>query len=250
MIFTHKASEILWVDSCDNTQDFLWMCPPEIEAIATTNQGTGRGRRGRVWESPDGAGLALSWRAPTQGLDLEQLPLLSLAAGVALHLWIDALTENKNWPRLVLKWPNDLLWSHRKLAGILCESRLSDQGAEVIIGIGLNLTSHPQLPSGVATLSELSSSQVTRDELIAKVPLLLDELRLAIQTLHLDSETLLTLWRSRAPLAGTLMRRGSQIGRYLDIDSRGALMLDIEGELVKVNAGEVELISPLSGQIG
>ena len=110
--------------------------PGNLTAALAEFQHAGRGRRGRTWHMPPGSGIALSagWsfaRAP------EDLPALSLAAGVATRQVIKALAGCAP----VLKWPNDLVWNHRKLGGILVEAAPRYSGAcHVVVGIGLNVS--------------------------------------------------------------------------------------------------------------
>lgn len=98
-------------------------------------QTAGRGRRGRQWISPFGASIYLStyWRfeqgmAATMGL--------SLAVGIAVAEALETLGVGD----LGLKWPNDIYYQGRKLAGILIE--LEGQGndsCDLIIGVGINV---------------------------------------------------------------------------------------------------------------
>ena len=110
--------------------------PGNLTAALAEFQRAGRGRRGRTWNMPPGSGIALSvgWSfARTPG----DLPALSLAAGVATRQAIEALTGCAP----VLKWPNDLVWNHRKLGGILVETAPRNAGAcHVVVGIGLNVS--------------------------------------------------------------------------------------------------------------
>lgn len=110
--------------------------PGNLTAALAEFQRAGRGRRGRTWGMPPGSGIALSvgWsfaRTP------DDLPALSLAAGVATRQVIEALTGCAP----SLKWPNDLVWNHRKLGGILVETAPRDTGAcHIVVGIGLNVS--------------------------------------------------------------------------------------------------------------
>ena len=98
-------------------------------------QSAGRGRRGRRWVSPFGSNIycSLYWclddgLAATMGL--------SLAIGIAV---VDAL-ESLGCENLKLKWPNDIYWNNRKLAGILIElSAQSGGAAHIVIGVGVNV---------------------------------------------------------------------------------------------------------------
>lgn len=105
-------------------------------------QHAGRGRRGREWLSPLASSLCftLAWRFNSGAAALEGL---SLAVGLALQ---QALAD-MGVEGVGLKWPNDLLVGHAKLAGILIE--LSGDAAgecQVAIGVGLNVA----LPEGLA----------------------------------------------------------------------------------------------------
>ena len=86
------------------------------ESCLAECQTAGRGRRGKPWVSPFGCQLILSmyWRLE-QGMAAAMG--LSLAVGVAV---VQAL-ESLGYPGVELKWPNDLYYQGRKLAGILVE---------------------------------------------------------------------------------------------------------------------------------
>lgn len=109
--------------------------------LAAEFQTQGRGRRGRDWHSSPGGALTFSilWRFE-QGTGF--LGGLSLAVGVALA----RVLRQHGAEEVMLKWPNDLLWRHLKLAGILIELGGDVMGPTVaVIGIGINL----RLPDSV-----------------------------------------------------------------------------------------------------
>lgn len=98
-------------------------------------QTDGHGRRGRQWLSPFGAGICLSVSRQFSG-GLASLQGLSLAVGVALVRQLEALEIRG----LSLKWPNDILFDGRKLAGILIEVSGEESGdGYAVVGFGLNL---------------------------------------------------------------------------------------------------------------
>lgn len=100
----------------------------------------GRGRRGRDWHSGLGGALTFSvlWRFD-QGAGF--LSGLSLAAGIALLRTLHRQHgRHAGVNEIRLKWPNDLLWRHLKLAGILIELGGEVMGPTVaVIGVGINL---------------------------------------------------------------------------------------------------------------
>lgn len=107
-------------------------------------QEAGRGRAGRTWQNRMGANLMFSC-AFDIFLPPAQLPTLSPLAGIAACEALRSLLSPAMRNRLVMKWPNDVLWQFSKLAGILVEvtragtSRQSRDHYVAIIGIGINL---------------------------------------------------------------------------------------------------------------
>lgn len=108
-------------------------------SLRAGRQTGGRGRHGNAWQSPPG-NLYLSIALPTT-LPQERGPLLSLAAGVAL---VEALAELGAPDDVRLKWPNDVWWCERKLAGLLLDASSSPRGLEsLVLGIGVNVLQAP-----------------------------------------------------------------------------------------------------------
>ena len=103
--------------------------------LVAEQQSAGRGRLGRPWQSgAPGAALSFSLALPLAPRDWSGLSLaVGLAVAEALH------------PAIGLKWPNDLWWQDRKLAGILVETAVAPAQAtrQVVIGVGLNITARP-----------------------------------------------------------------------------------------------------------
>lgn len=103
-------------------------------------QTAGKGRRGKTWVSPFGSNIYLSilWRYQTGPAAISGL---SLAIGVAV---VRALNE-LGISNVGLKWPNDIYWYQKKLAGILIEvSGESGGPCNVVIGLGLNCYIPPE----------------------------------------------------------------------------------------------------------
>jgi BirA family transcriptional regulator, biotin operon repressor / biotin---[acetyl-CoA-carboxylase] ligase len=137
-------------------------------------QSQGRGRRGRSWISPFGKNLYLSvgWQFDGGAASLEGL---SLVVGIAVRR---ALGESD---QLRLKWPNDLHYQGRKLAGILLEMQGDPAGiCHVVIGIGVNAGmgegSRPDIDQPWSDASELgifSRNQLAGQILNELIPVLL-----------------------------------------------------------------------------
>ncbi|OJU50015.1 MAG: biotin--[acetyl-CoA-carboxylase] ligase [Mesorhizobium sp. 61-13] len=138
--------------------------------IVSKNQQRGRGRRGRAWLSPEG-NLAATLLVVAD-FELRLAATLGFVAGLALADALDAVApkgrisigvdggsgEGRN--RFELKWPNDVLASGAKMAGILLESTLLDNGRfAVAVGVGVNVVAYPQdVPYPATSLNALGAN--------------------------------------------------------------------------------------------
>jgi BirA family transcriptional regulator, biotin operon repressor / biotin---[acetyl-CoA-carboxylase] ligase len=113
---------------------------PAGTLVVANEQTAGRGRGGKEWQSPPGAGLWLT--LIERPADTSGLGVLSLRVGLAAAEALDRFAAEP----IRLKWPNDLYVERGKLAGILVEARWRDQSVEwVAIGLGVNVTAPENL---------------------------------------------------------------------------------------------------------
>jgi BirA family biotin operon repressor/biotin-[acetyl-CoA-carboxylase] ligase len=120
--------EVRVVDRCLSTNGLLNENVRRPVLLAAEEQTAGRGRRGRRWVSPRGAGITFSLAAPVRR-PARELGALSLVAGVAVARALRALGAS-----VALKWPNDLVVGAAKLGGILVEAK----NGVAVIGVGIN----------------------------------------------------------------------------------------------------------------
>ena len=127
-------------------------------------QTAGKGRRGRVWESPAGAGLYYSLVLELPG-EARDLAALSLVTAIS----VQAALRELGVRGLNLKWPNDILSDGRKLSGILLESQFRSGTQYLVIGIGVNLNLPEQLKANLerpaTDLTALGAHAVDPDQL-------------------------------------------------------------------------------------
>ena len=138
---------------------------PAWHALRARTQTAGCGRTGRHWVSDEG-GLWLSAVLPCPG-PRARWSILPLAAG---HAVITALSE-LGASGLRLRWPNDIMSGHRKLAGLLVE-RFTDDTA--VVGLGLNIFNHPEtasptLDTPTARLADLAPGDYTIDNIAGHI---------------------------------------------------------------------------------
>ena len=120
-------------------------------------QTSGRGRRGRDWVSPVGNFYGSACYAFKGTPD--EAAKLSFVAAIAVY---DALSVYSLKTEPYLKWPNDVLIDGKKIAGLLLEA----QSDFVIIGIGVNLVSHPETGNVPPThlLEHITDAALNSDE--------------------------------------------------------------------------------------
>ncbi|TIX43459.1 MAG: biotin--[acetyl-CoA-carboxylase] ligase, partial [Mesorhizobium sp.] len=111
--------------------------------VVSKKQESGRGRRGRTWATPEGNLAATLLIGFVAGLALADA-LNAVVPQGRIAIGVDGASQGKN--RFELKWPNDVLASGAKLAGILLESALleGDRFA-VAVGIGVNVVAYPEV---------------------------------------------------------------------------------------------------------
>ena len=114
---------------------------PHGTLVLTSHQQAGRGRMGRVFESPAGKGVYLSLLLRPD-LSAADAQTVTIGAAVAVARAVKALCGLE----LSIKWVNDLYYQGRKVCGILTEAGTDIESGQLewlVVGIGLNLTTSP-----------------------------------------------------------------------------------------------------------
>jgi BirA family biotin operon repressor/biotin-[acetyl-CoA-carboxylase] ligase len=226
---------------------------PEGEIVIAESQEKGRGRLGRHWVSPPFLNLYLSVILRPD-IPPSQASLITLMAAVAVAEAI----ERFSGLHPAIKWPNDILLKNRKVAGLLNEIHSeTDRIHFVILGVGVNLNMEKELlPKeirGVATSLKMETGKtVSRKEFVA---CLLEALG-KWYTLFLKEggRPVLAAWRERARIKGEPVKVTSfgetLLGRAVDVDSEGRLILETEGgERKRIVAGDLEYKKGVNNQI-
>lgn len=225
----------MFIETINSTNDYLKQHPEET-VIRTAFQTAGRGQQGNGWESERGQNLLFSTRLKTS-LPADEQWSINMLVAVALYKTIHAKLSTLN-AKLSIKWPNDLYWGDKKLAGILIEHTLSGRHiADSIIGIGLNLNQtlwRSDAPNPV------SLKQITGEEYDAEhmMQAFLNELvNLAANASNLKQEYMSALYRregwfwweerevSTAPTMNGQRTEQSFEARIADITEHGELVL-------------------------
>ena len=246
-----RLPAVEWAESLVSTSDRLKALArggaPEWTAVLADRQTGGRGREGRAWVSPPG-GLYLSVLLRPR---FERAGLVPLAAGVAV-----AEAAGELGVPTELKWPNDVLVSGRKLAGVLAEAASGPSGVEwVVLGIGVNVSlDATEVPEEIrATVTSLGAEGAPGAEPADVAVRALVRLALCYDALRSRPAEVLAAWRARAVRwwgeeVEARTGAGAVRGRLVDLDAEGALVLEVEGGGTRrLLSGEVSRLRPAAG---
>lgn len=206
-------------------------------------QHAGRGRHGRRWIAPYASNICLSllWRFTTGSRSLTGL---SLAIGVAVARALQEIGVSG----IGLKWPNDVMWQGRKLAGILIDTGGQTSGAcHAVIGVGLNVAMPLEYETGIdqawVDLRKILGPDVKRNRCAG---VLLKQLLAALcefQTAGLAAFR--HEWKKFDVLAGALVSlqlpHETLVGTVQGIDDDGSLRLLSNGLIRSYPCGEVSV---------
>ncbi|MGQ3892322.1 biotin--[acetyl-CoA-carboxylase] ligase [Legionella sp. CNM-4043-24] len=240
-MYYHLFAEI------DSTNRFLKELPQGdgLQICSAEMQSKGRGRFGRVWQSPFGENIYLSTRWKLDCC-LSRLSGLSLVISLSI---IDCLKRILGENDIRIKWPNDLLWHDKKLCGVLIEIVAENNASpQVIIGVGLNVNmdteSQPMPDNPWCSLFEISGRYFDRNELIAA---LLDaQTRYLHQFLQHDFVYFMDEWQAVDYLRGRYInsvQAGKSItGHVTGITEQGHLcLLDEDGVMQVLSSGDTSV---------
>jgi BirA family biotin operon repressor/biotin-[acetyl-CoA-carboxylase] ligase len=243
-----RRLELLFEVDSTNTRLLAAAAPPagSADVVLCEWQHAGRGRRGRRWIAPFGAGVAMSvgW---TFSEGAGALAALSLAVGVA----VSRALRRAGAAGVALKWPNDIVFQDRKIGGVLIELRAEAGGpAHVVMGVGVNVA----LPAAarqeieatgvrVAAVADACGQAPSRNLAAGAI---LDEL---LSMLELFERRGFAAFRDEWTGLDALQGRPAQVvmgnkaisGIARGVDQEGALLLETADGMQRFVSGEASL---------
>lgn len=239
-----------YFDSTGSTNDLAlaWAAEsaPDLSLIVADEQTSGRGRSGRTWYTPAGSALAFSLILRPRPGETDS-PLLFTAIGA---LALTATLHKKLNLRAKIKWPNDVLLSGRKTAGILVETAwLGDQIESLVLGMGVNIHA-----AAVPPAKSLDFPATSLESELGQPPDRLDLLHSILADIlalrqKIDSLDLVRLWEDHLAYLGEVVqiweaRQASPpvSGHLVGLNPDGSLRLQIDsGETLPIHFGDVRL---------
>ena len=211
--------------------------------VVAKKQTNGRGRIDRSWSDPSGnfSGSILI----KIDEDLQNLALRSFVAALSVFDAIDQKIGKEH--ELLIKWPNDLLLNGKKICGILLETRNFGTVSALVIGIGVNLLSSPNLdqikngtikPGSILGETGIKLDPIDFSELIAHHYALREN-----QLRTMGFSKIREIWMDRAAKLGKKITARTPNfvyqGVFDSVDEKGQLIIINNGEKQKISAAEI-----------
>lgn len=244
-----RIANVLLLEETDSTNDVArrlveWMVSEDNEllptCIVTRRQTAGKGRAGRSWTAAGDGAVAVSLIVPwPEGPERIRVPVatgVALSRGLSRSFGLD----------LRLKWPNDLLVSGRKVAGILVEGRSLPEGAGyVVVGVGLNVRATRSELDGLglpsATSLALEGADASALEGDAPLVAVLEALDGTLGEPEADLPAAFAERAVHAPGDELEVRDGHRVvvGRYAGLSPDGLLRLETGAGVTELISGDV-----------
>ena len=208
------------------------------------NQSAGRGTKGRAWLSIPGGSLTFSILRSISSKDTKKgISTLPLMVGLSIVRSLNAIANID----CQLKWPNDVLFHGKKLAGVLIESVSVSGQHHVVIGVGINICIPKilmnEVDQPIADLYGLGLS-IDRNVLLGKIIVEMDGILERYFTDGFDyfRQEWCQLHAYQNQRVCFVLPDGQKLdGDILDVDAGGALVLKVAGEVKRFISGEIRI---------
>ena len=229
------------VDSTNNYARELALKGKSDLVVISETQNGGKGRLGRKFYSPKGAGLYMSLLCRPK-MNVELAPLITSYTAVAVALAIDKLSGKETQ----IKWVNDIFMNGKKICGILTEAGFDFEGGTIdyaIIGIGVNalgLEFPDEIKDIASSVEKESGIKISRNELAAEILNNLKDMEEEIKT-----KKYLDIYRKKSNVIGRKVNvyygNESYEAEAIEIDDNAALVVKTNEGLKRLNSGEVSI---------
>ena len=231
--------KLIKLDAIDSTNDFMKRLSADqtldnFTVVVAENQTHGKGQMGAKWESETGKNLMVSVLVNDKLNNVSEIFYLNFAVALS----IITVLKNNNIPNLAIKWPNDILSDNKKLAGILIENTLKNNGEiNSIIGIGLNVNqlNFDELPKA-SSLAAIMKTEFDKDIILNQ---LVESLKLNLELLQKNSGNELwenynrLLFKKGVPMAFSLPNRNKFMGIIQGVNASGKLEVKLQDDCIE-----------------
>ncbi|WP_041084363.1 biotin--[acetyl-CoA-carboxylase] ligase [Thermotoga profunda] len=235
------GEKIIWVATLPSTNDFLkenWHRLPHGTIVVAESQTSGRGRYNRYWYSPEGGLWFSILFKPRKQIKPTFFTKICCVAIVKALSFFEIDTK--------IKWPNDVYYKDKKLAGILSESVFEESTLKVVVvGIGLNVNNDipKELKDKATSLREISTKDY---DLKTTLKIILKYINQLLRRYLNKPEALTRVWKGLL-----IQKEGQQITFKLGDDIKTGKIFKIEDEKMiltvddqQIQVSSLEILEP------
>ena len=233
--------EIKTFDVLDSTNEYLKNKEKleEYEVVIAKTQTNGRGKRGSVWISNEGAAL-FSFVIDSIGYDDKVTIYTGFIVRNILHKLIKKTFAENVENYLKFKWPNDVYYKDKKLCGILCEK----VGEKIIVGIGINVNNNDFgiFNERATSLNIVTGEKYEIEKLVKEVVI---EFKEHYRNLNSKWNSIIEDINENSYLVGKkiMLKQNKEYRKFIEIDIDGNIVtLSQEGKTYKENSLEFEIL--------
>lgn len=233
--------EIKTFDVLDSTNEYLKNKEKleEYEVVIAKTQTNGRGKRGSVWISNEGAAL-FSFVIDSIGYDDKVTIYTGFIVRNILHKLIKKTFVENVESYLKFKWPNDIYYKDKKLCGILCEK----VGEKIIVGIGINVNNNDFgiFNERATSLNIVTGEKYEIEKLVKEVVI---EFKGHYRNLNSKWNSIIEDINENSYLVGKkiMLKQNKEYRKFIEIDIDGNIVtLSQEGKTYKENSLEFEIL--------
>ncbi len=237
-IFGKKIEYFRLTSSTMDEAEYILEKDPDAHGtlVVAEEQTSGRGRQKRKWLSPRGKNIYVSLIYTPKNMDVSDSIAMMFATSIAIKEALsDFGIENAK-----IKWPNDVMVSDKKIAGVLLETR-SEAGVltNAIIGFGINVNMEEmpdEIKDTATSMCIETHNTVDRATLLSNTLFYLENLLNIL--VNEGRSKILELWKEYNNTLGRKVEIHSDrevfVGLAKDIDKDGFLLVDVDGNVKKV----------------
>ena len=238
------ARNIIYYPRTESTSDDIWELYRENKdstlLVISDYQTKGRGRFNKKWFSSPGVNLTFSFLLKDIYPDNKK-NIISLLIPLAIINGVEKFTSIK----LNLKWPNDIMYTNKKVGGVLIESKINQKLKLYNIGIGLNVNDDfhcydNEIKDQATSLKLIKAYPIQREPLLASI---LNELENLIS--KKDEVNIIKLWLDNCMHINQNIKFHNKNklikGSFIDINNKGEAVIQYENSFLTYS-GEIQLI--------
>jgi BirA family biotin operon repressor/biotin-[acetyl-CoA-carboxylase] ligase len=241
--------KLIKLDAIDSTNDFLKRLSGEqalenYTVVTAEKQTLGKGQMGAKWDSETGKNLMFSVLINNRLATISEIFDLNVAVALAVFTTL----EINNIPDLSIKWPNDIMSDSKKVAGILIENSIKNNGEiSSIIGVGLNVNqlNFDELPKA-SSLAVIMKKEFDKNVILNQF---IDSLKLNCDLLN--NKLAFQLWdnynnklfKKGIPMPFSLPDETQFMGIIQGVNSLGKLEVKLENDFIETfGIKEIQLL--------